>query len=425
MNWAAYLLERWWQLLVLIALLAGSGFFSGTETAMFNLTRGQLFRLGHSGSRTGRLVAALMRKRRRLLQTLLLGNMIVNVAYSAVAAIMVLALSQRGLPSWAAVAASLLVVLVLILAGEVTPKMLAYRLGERWALAAGAPLAIITRAVSPVVLVLEKTLVRPLTRLLAPQRTDSEGITAGELAAMLDLSARRGLIGHDANALLQEILQLTDIRVAAVMVPRVDVIAYDVNDPPGGLIELFRRTRLRKVPLYDGDIDHILGVVHAKRLLLNPNTALRDLVMKVPFVPEAANIERAMLQLRTTRKQMAIVVDEYGGVAGLVTLEDIVEQIVGDIEETQEPDHGRPVQRVGELEYLLDGDLAIHEWVDAFKIDLSGQRISTIGGFVISLLGRIPAVGDSVSYRNLHFTVEAMRRQRISKLRLQLLEEQT
>ncbi|GAF81767.1 unnamed protein product, partial [marine sediment metagenome] len=172
-----------------------------------------------------------------------------------------------------------------------------------------------------------------------------------------------------------------------------------------------------------GRIDNVLGVVHAKRLLLNPTQPLRELVTPVPFVPEAANIERTLLQLRARRDQMAIVVDEYGGVAGLVTLEDIIEEIVGDIEESQETPRGRPVRQTGPDEYILDGDLAVHEWLDAFKIDLSERRISTIGGFVISLLGRIPDVGDQTTYRNLRFTVEQMRGRRIRKLRLKLLEE--
>jgi len=237
----------------------------------------------------------------------------------------------------------------------------------------------------------------------------------------LDLSARRGLIDRDANALLREIMQLTDIRVTDLMVPRVDMVAYDVNDPPGGLADLFRTTHLRKIPVYDGDIDHILGVVYAKALLQR-DVSLRDLVVEVPFVPETVNIERAMLQLRVTRRQTAIAVDEYGGVAGLITLEDIIEEIVGDIAEPQEPAGEPPVRQIGQNEYHIDGDLAIHEWVEAFGIDVSGHRISTVGGFVVMLLGRIPVVGDAVTYHNLRFTVEAMRGRRVSRLKLELLK---
>jgi CBS domain containing-hemolysin-like protein len=351
--------------------------------------------------------------------------MIVNVAYAAISAVMIIALGRRGLPRPLAVLLVPFPVLVLILVGEVTPKMLAYRLGERWALTAALPIAVFKRIFAPIVWILEKALVSPLCKLVVPKQTPIPEITSEELAGLLDLSAKRGLIGPDANALLREIMHLGDIRVADIMVPRVDIIAYDVNESPSGLADLFAKTRLRKVPVYDGEIDNVLGVVHAKRTLLDPSRGLRDLVSPVPFVPETARIERTLMQLRHGRDQMAIAVDEYGGVAGLVTLEDIVEEIVGDIEETQDAPQDDPVRRIGENEYLIDGNLPIHEWVEAFQIELIERRISTIGGFVTSLLRHIPEVGDVARYRNLHFTVERMRRRRISTLRLKLLEEAT
>ena len=149
---------------------------------------------------------------------------------------------------------------------------------------------------------------------------------------------------------------------------------------------------------------------------------VRDEVVKVPFVPEAADLERTLLQLRVRGAQMAIVVDEYGGTAGLVTLEDILEEIVGDIPDRHDQ-AGPLVEKVSPGRYVVDGDLAIHEWADAFDIDLRGRRISSVGGFVTYLLGRIPAAGDVATYRNLEFTVETMRRRRIGKIDVNLREE--
>ena len=414
LSWA----ELAGEMVAMALLLAASGFFSGSETALFNLSRGQLHRMRHS-TRPGRVISALMRRPARVLNTLLLGNMIVNVVYAGISAVLVIQLGRSGgFPAWAVVMFSLVPLVVLILVGEVAPKMLALVLGQRWALLAAGPLAMIERASRPVLRVVDGWLVSPLTRLIAPRRPAPADITAEELDALLDLSAKRGIIDHDANALLQEMVELTDLRVGDIMVPRVDMIAYDVNDPPEGLIELFRRTRLRKIPVYDGEIDRVLGVVHAKRLLLNPTAELRRLVVQVPFMPEAGSVERALVQFRVRHKQMAIVVDEYGGVAGLVTLEDVLEEIVGDIPDPADAARGPAVERIGDREYRIDGNLAIHEWVDAFNIDLSGQRISTIGGFVTLLLGRIPRVGDAADYRNLTFTVESMRKRRVGRLRV-------
>ena len=420
MSWGAFLAGHVLQLVLLAGLLVASAFFSGSETALFSLTGSQRHRLQHSSQRLARLAASLVAKPRALLNTLLLGNMLVNVAFSANAALLVLEIERLGAPRWQVALASVVPLLGLILFGEVTPKLLAYSVSERWARASALVVYATGRFLRPVILVLEHALISPVTRMLAPRQRLSAAISAEELAALMDLSARRGMLDSDTNALIQEILDLTDLRVCDIMVPRVDMIAYNVNDDRDGLVALFRRTTLRRIPVYDGDIDRILGLIHAKRLLLQPAAPLRDLAVKVPFVPEAANLERALLQFRVTRTQTAVVVDEYGGTAGLVTLEDVLEEIVGDISEPRDAEAEPPVKQVSPGVYLVAGNLAIHELADALHVDLRGRRISTIGGFLTSLLGRIPRVGDSSCYRNLRLTVAAMRGRRVGKVRLEL-----
>ncbi len=268
---------------------------------------------------------------------------------------------------------------------------------------------------------MDRALVGPITRLLAPRRA-TQDITARELAALLDLSGRRGVIAHDAGILLQEIVDLAQLRVADIMVPRVDMIAYDVNDPPAGLAELFRKTHLRKIPVYDGQPDRILGAVYGKALLLNPDKPLRELAVKLPFVPESASVEKLLVQFRVTRKQMALVVDEFGGLAGLVTLQDIIEEIVGDVGDSRdEPEHPA-VRQVGKGLYVIDGNVSIHDWAEAFRIELPPGRVTTVGGLVTSLLGRIPREGDQVRFRNLRLKVLSLRGRRIQTLQVELAE---
>lgn len=418
MNWQAFFLAHGWEILLMGILLGCSAFFSGTETALFNLTRGQLHRFSRENP-LKQLVPSIMHRPQDVLNTLLLGNMIVNTAFAAISATLVLELEERGAGAWAVGAASLGSVLGLILAGEVMPKAAAFVLSERWAPLGALPTAFFMRIFQPVLWLLWKGFVYPITRLAAPRRLPS-AVTVEELDALLELSARRGVIDRDAGQMLQEIIQLEDLRVRDVMRPRVDIIAFDVAAPVEELIELFRRSRRRKITVYEGDLDHILGVVHAKRLFLSPQTPIRQLLAPAFYVPEAANLERLLLHFRVTRNQMAIVVDEYGGTAGLVTLEDVLEVIVGDIADSREAQETPAVQRLGPQEYLVDGDLAIHEWVEAFGMDLGGPRITTIGGFVCSLLGRIPKVGDTARYRNLEFTVQSMRGRRLGTLRLRL-----
>ena len=421
--WGEFFAERVPELVLLAALLSVSAFFSGSETALFSLSSGQLYRL-RRGGRGSRTAAALMNRPQQILHSILLGNLLVNVAYSTICAVMVIDLArpEMGLSPWIVAAASLAPVLVLILSGEVLPKMLAMLIAERWAVVAAAPLAVLRKVAFPLTVALHRGIVGPLTQILAPRPTGGQDISSEELAALLDLSAKRGILDHQTNTLLQEIMELTDLRVRDVMIPRVDMICYDLDAPRAGLGKLFGRTRLRRVPVYEKDVDHIVGVVHAKRVLLSPDVPLRDVVVKVPFIPEAANLERALTQLRARRSQMAVVVDEYGGTAGLVTLEDILEEIVGDIPDPHERGRGPAVEEIAPGRYVIDGDLAIHEWDDAFDMQLAHERISTIGGFVTSLLGRIPAVGDEATYRNLHFIVRSMRRRRVAELELRLVE---
>ncbi len=423
MDWGLYVANHAWQFILQIAMVGCSAFFSASETSLFNLSRSQLYRMRNGGP-AARAAASLMAKPRMLLNTLLLANMLVTTLYASIAAIEVFDLEGHGAPAWAGGAISLGLLLVLILLGEVSPKFIAMALGERVAVLAAPPLAVLQKGLSPVLWILQNAIVLPLTRLLAPSATAQRAtdVTTQELRALLNLSARRGILDHDANTLLQEILELKDIHVGDIMVPRVDMIAFDVNRPRAELLELFHKTKLRRVPVYDAHIDEILGLVHAKRVVLSPEAPIRSLVTKVPFVPLLANLERVLVQFRVTRTQLAVVVDEYGGTAGMVTLEDVLEEIVGDIPDPHQTSHAPAVQRLSDREYLIAGNLAIHEWPDFLKIRLPSRRISTIGGFVMSLLGHIPRVGEQATYRNLRFTVESMHGRRVDRLRLELLE---
>lgn len=421
MTIGEFLAAQAWRLVVLGLMLVCSGFFAGSETALFSLSRAELFALGRDPRRFARMVPALMRRPGDLLTTVLLGTNLVHILYFVVSATLIMRCRDQvdNGGFWASTLA-VITFLGVVIASEIIPKTLANIWARQLSPSAAPVLKVLGRIVAPMQRFLMAALIEPLTRLLAPARSHRGDLSADEMAALLALSQKRGLIGQDETELLQEVLELTDLRAGDIMVPRVDVVAYEADDSPEGLLEIIRAKRITKIPVYERDLDHVVGVIYAKRLLVNPGRPLREILSPVGFVPESAPLERVLLQFRATRSQLGMVVDEYGGTAGLITLEDILEEIVGDIADPHEARRAPAVQQVSASEWLVDGNLPIHEWAEAFPTDLTAPRFSTVGGFVISLLGRIPRVGETADYRNVSFTVEAMQRRRIALLRVRL-----
>ncbi len=416
------------HLLTMGLLLAASGFFSGSETALFNLSRDQLRRFRSARSPFRNLSARLMDDPRRLLVTVLFGNMTVNVAFFAMSVVLILSIDrshpeQAGTWRWVI---SVLAPLLVIVFGEVTPKSLAATMPGRLAPIAAGPLTVLAYVVLPLGLVLNKLIIVPLERLITGRRPQKHPhVTTEELRSLVEVAAKEGAVSPDESDMLTEVLELGELRVREVMTPRVEIIACDVSTPTREAIDLFIRSRHSKLLVYEGEIDNVRGVVYAKRALLSPDEPLEDLLRPVHYVPESKTVESLLRDFRMERIQFALVVDEYGGLAGLVTLEDCLEEIVGEIEDTDEEPLVEPVRRVSDTEYLLAGNLSVRSWADLFDLSppADGGRYSTVAGFVTSLLGRVPVRGDTVRWRNLEFAVEEVSHRRVTRVRLKLLGE--
>ena len=282
---------------------------------------------------------------------------------------------------------------------------------------------------------------RPVHRLVGDRR-DHAAFSTDELRELLETSERQGVIDVSENELLQEVVRIADLKVRDVMTPRVDMVAFNLAGPgasgSGGgaatvekLLALFRKSHLTKIPVYDGQIDNILGLIYAKSLLLEIGGAgaaglaridLRKLLQPVRFVPEQQTLEKLLVHLRQTRTQLAIVVDEFGGVVGVVALEDVVEQMVGDIHEPHDTAL-RSVQRVGPDEYLVPGYLSVADWMDAFGAKIEATHTTTVAGLLAVSLKRLPRDGDEVRLAHLLMRVDAMRGRRVERVRLKLLDD--
>jgi putative hemolysin len=405
----------------MLLLLIGSAFFSGTETAFFNLSRRQINLFKKSKHKIQNLAAALLNEPKQLLSCLLFGNMIVNVLFFALASVLTVRLERQVGPATAAITAFFAFCL-LVLLGEILPKSLAYTASKSLSLAAALPAFLCTKVFKPVVFVFRFLVVEIALRLLSGPAKHPKPITAAEFKALMEQVRKRGLITPDENRLLTEVVELGFLKVRDCLRPRVDMIVCSVTDSSQKAREVMLNNNLTKLPVYAGKIDNIVGLIHLRKLLLHPQATLDKLVQKVDFIPEQKTIESLLEFFRKTATDTAVVVDEYGGIAGSIRLEDIAEELIGPIELT---DGIVPIEQIGPFEYRLAGALGIHDWAEAFGIEPAQTRLATIGGLVTAALGKIPKAGDIAYMKNLKFTVERVRKHRVETLILTLQPQPT
>jgi CBS domain containing-hemolysin-like protein len=404
------------HIVLMLFLLVGSAFFSGAETAFFNLSRRQINLLAKSKHKLQNLAASLLSQPSQLLSCLLFGNMTVNVLFFAMASVLAVRV-ERQIGGWAAALTAGLAFAVLVVFGEILPKSLAYTNSNSLSVVAALPLLLLLQLFKPILFVFRFLIVEPTLRLLLGHPKRPKPISTGEFKALIEQVRKRGLITADENKLLSEVIELGFLKVRDCLRPRVDMVACAVTDSAQIAREKMERNRLTKLPVYVHKVDNIVGLVYLRHLLLRPNVTLDKIVQRVHFVPEQKTVESLLEFFRKTGTDIAIVVDEYGGISGSVYLEDIAEELLGPIEITGEIE---PIEQIGPFAYRLAGNLAIHDWAEALAIDPAEMQISTIGGLVTALLGKIPKSGDVAYLGNLKFTVERVQRHRIESVILTL-----
>ena len=362
------------------------------------------------------LVGKIMEKPRRFLSALLFGNMLVNVLFFALASVINFKTRhQYGMTAASITAATFFCVLVFF--GEMFPKSIAYANSKVLSVWASLPAFMLLKLLGPILSFFEALILNPMVHFLAVAGKRAKPINSGEFKLLIRQMRKRDLLSADENKLFEEIVELGFLKVYHVMKPRVDILSCDAGDTNQHAREIMNRHRLTKLPVFSGQIDNIIGLVHLRQLLLEPQEALDKLIQPVQFVPEQKSVESVLEFFRRNQIDTAIAVDEYGGIAGMIRLEDIAEELVGPIEAGEEI---KPVEKIGPFEYRMAGSVSIYDWADVFGIDPAQTRIYTIAGFVAAILGKIPRPGDTAHLKNLKFTVEKMRKHRIETVILSL-----
>lgn len=403
--------------LVLIGLLCCSGLISASETALFGLNRQTLHQFGGATGRLQRRVHDLMRAPRRVLMTVLITNTAINVAIFAVS--FIAAERLHVVHPALAVAASVAVLFAVIVFGELVPKAVAFANPRQLAPVAAALIGVLQIVLTPAHWILGRWVVDPITRLLAPAAPASDAVSVEELRLLVDHSARDGHIDATENDWLQAVVSLSDNSVREVMTPRVDIQFVAIDSDRNTARSTATAAHRRLLPVCDGDLDTIRGVLRVRDLYLKPNDSVRSLTRLIGFVPAQANLMQLLQHFREKGSQLAIVVDEYGGTAGLVTTEDVVQRIVGVLPDTDRESVTSETERIDENTYRIAGDLSARVWADRFGGGEIHRHVDTVAGLILSRLGRLPTVGDCVRIRNLSLTVESMKGRRIERVVLQ------
>lgn len=417
--------ESWLSVLFFVLLLFLSAFFSGSESAFFSISELELRSLKEkrNESKIARQILALLNNSKRLLTVILIGNTVVNVTAATVVALLSIRLFPQGwIESGAGVFFQIVIVTLLILVfSEVTPKVFAVKQHLRFAEWAVFPMTLLVKILAPISFVLE-SLTNGISKLLGVKK-DMVFINEEEIKTLIDVSEEKGALDPAEKEMIHSIFEFRETMVREVMVPRMDMVCVEKSTPLQDVLALIKDKGHSRIPMYDEKVDNIMGILFVKDLL--PGTANEDkdvnlvsLVRKAYFVPETKMIDELLREFQQERIHMAIVVDEYGGTAGLVTMEDVLEEIVGEIRD--EYDKEKPlVRQISENGWIVDAKINLEE-LNAFTgLTLPTEEdYESLGGLIFSILGRVPQEKEKVPYQNLAFIIEAVQGQRILKVRM-------
>ncbi|MDF9747350.1 hemolysin family protein [Natrinema salsiterrestre] len=409
----------------LVALVGLSAFFSSSEIALFSIPKHRVEGMAEDGIPGAERVKALKSDPHRLLVTILVGNNIVNIAMSSIATA-ILGLYLGGLA--AVTAATLGITAVVLLFGESAPKSYAVENTESWSIRVAGPLKAAEKLMLPLV-VLFDYLTRQINRLTGSTGAiETPYVTRDEIQEMIESGEREGVLEEEEHEMLQRIFRFNNTIVKEVMTPRLDMTAVPKDADIDEAIETCIQSGHARVPVYEGSLDNVQGVVHIRDLVrdlnygepVNDELEIADLIQPTLHVPESKNVDELLGEMRENRMHMALVIDEFGTTEGLVTMEDMIEEIVGEILEGGED---QPIEEIDDDTVLVRGEVNIEDVNEALDIDLpEGQEFETIAGFIFNRAGRLVEEGEEITYDGVRITVETVENTRIMKARLKKLE---
>ena len=411
------------QLIVIIILLMLSAFFSSAETALTTSNKIRLRSMAEEGNKRAKKVLEITEDSGKMLSAILIGNNIVNLSSASLATTFATKIFGNA---GAGIATGILTVLVLIF-GEISPKTFATIHADKISLAYAGVISGLMKLLTPIIIIINKLALGFLILLRVDASGAQSTMTEDELRTIVDVSHEEGVIETEEREMINNVFDFGDAQAKEIMVPRIDMTFADVGSSYYELLEIFREDKYTRLPVYEDSTDNVVGIINMKDLLLyedKEHFSIRNIMRKPYYTYEHKNTAELLLEMRKSSINIAIVLDEYGATAGLITLEDLLEEIVGEIRDEYDADEEDPIQKISDLEYMVQGSLNLNTLHDMLDLELVSEDYDSIGGYLIGLLDHLPKVGESVTTPEGIFSrVEDMEKNRIHKIFMRLPED--
>ena len=403
------------QIIILVVLIVLSAFFSMSETALTSISKIRLRTMIDENVKNAKLIQSVLEEPGKLLSAILIGNNLVNIGASSLAtAIIVDKYGSKGV----GIATAVLTIVILIF-GEITPKTFATKNAEKISLFVIKAIKFCMIIFTPFIFILN-IITGFILRLLGVKKDEKTPIiTESELITMVNVSHEEGVLEIDEREMINNVVYFANSDAEDVMVPRTDIIAINVDATQEELTALFKEETCSRMPVYDETIDNIIGIISLKDLLFvdkSKDFNIRDYMRDPFFTYESKCLKELFAEMRINRIPMAIILDEYGGTSGIVTLEDMLEEIVGDLADEYD-EHDEEIKLVRDNEYIIEGTTKIEDVNEILGTNFKSEDFDSIGGFIIETFGKFPDKGDSIKIDNVKFIIEEIEKNRIEKLR--------
>lgn len=413
------------NILILGILLILSGIFSSSETALTSMNIGKINRMKEKDEKGAITLFRLKRKISKILATILIGNNIVNIAATAILTQLIVEISNGE--GSTLISTAIMTVLILIF-GEITPKTYAAHQPEKAALKVGRFLEILSIIFKPILWILEK-ITNFIIRISGGKVVNNiPFVTEEDIKDLVDVGEEEGVLKEEARDMINSVFEIDDLDVGDVMVPRIDIVAVSVDSSIRKALDIIIKFGHSRIPVYKDSIDNIIGLLYAKDILLFlskeniENERIDKLIRPAYYVPETKKINVLLKELQKQKIHMAIVLDEYGGTEGLVTIEDILEEIVGDILDEYDNEEDL-IEKLDENVYIVKAEISLEEINDIFNVDLPDEEFDSLGGYIFNTLGRLADQGDMVTYDKLIMTVIKTHKTRIKLIEIKLKDD--